>query len=280
MLSTARHFVREYIERGVQTDTLAFKIPSDEPSTSPVDSPSHSHRVDAGSATIPSPSIPDRVRTATQDESAYSQCQTDISFDSTGSTADRSMTTTTRALKMEPIPPNRPQTLLNKQLSFRTVSLPEAAPKFHMKTVLEKKTPRVVSMPTSAFRDPPSDDLDAQSIIGDPFVSEDEQHTRVRVRTHATDVPHTPSVPSSPDSVVIIANTSNQLSNDFLRPRIEEESILESGEEGARLRSKHVRSDAHCAFILIGWITWTQSPPRPIPALHGPLSLPYARCPS
>ncbi|KAI0297100.1 hypothetical protein BC826DRAFT_1184740 [Russula brevipes] len=29
-----------------------------------------------------------------------------------------------------------------------------------------------------------------------------------------------------------------------------------------------------------GWITWARSPPRPIPALHGPLSLPYARCPS
>lgn len=25
---------------------------------------------------------------------------------------------------------------------------------------------------------------------------------------------------------------------------------------------------------------WRTSPPRPIPALHGPLSLPYARCPS
>ena len=31
---------------------------------------------------------------------------------------------------------------------------------------------------------------------------------------------------------------------------------------------------------LAGWITWASSPPRPIPALHGPLSLPYARCPS
>ncbi|KAL4080332.1 hypothetical protein V8B97DRAFT_737674 [Scleroderma yunnanense] len=27
-------------------------------------------------------------------------------------------------------------------------------------------------------------------------------------------------------------------------------------------------------------VTWVNSPPRPIPALHGPLSLPYARCPS
>ncbi|KAG8213737.1 hypothetical protein J3R82DRAFT_10442 [Butyriboletus roseoflavus] len=32
--------------------------------------------------------------------------------------------------------------------------------------------------------------------------------------------------------------------------------------------------------IVPDWITWANSPPRPIPALHGPLSLPYARCPS
>ena len=32
--------------------------------------------------------------------------------------------------------------------------------------------------------------------------------------------------------------------------------------------------------FISGWITWANSPPRPIPALHGPLSLPYARCPS
>ncbi|TFK20975.1 hypothetical protein FA15DRAFT_759037 [Coprinopsis marcescibilis] len=28
------------------------------------------------------------------------------------------------------------------------------------------------------------------------------------------------------------------------------------------------------------WSFWANSPPKPIPALHGPLSLPYARCPS
>ncbi|KAI1794129.1 hypothetical protein LXA43DRAFT_1118557 [Ganoderma leucocontextum] len=225
-----------------------------------MDSPSHSQRADACSISASSPPTPGRARTATQDESAYSQCQTDISFDSASFTADRSMTTTTRAFKTEPIPPNRPTTLLDRQPSIRTVSLPEATPKFRMKTVLEKKTARVVSMPISALLNPLSDGLDAQSIVGDPFVSEDEQHTRVRVRSHATDVPHTPSIPSSPDSVVIIANISNQLSNEFLKPRIDEDSSLGSSEEG--------------------WITWTRSPPRPIPALHGPLSLPYARCPS
>nr|VWO97232.1 Sulfate adenylyltransferase (EC (ATP-sulfurylase) (Sulfate adenylate transferase) (SAT) [Ganoderma boninense] len=260
MLSTTRHFVKEYIERGVQTDLVPLKTQPAELPISCMDSPPYSQRVDACSASVPSPPTPGRTRTSTQDDGAYSQCQTDVSFDSTSSTADRSMTTTTRAFKMETIPPNRPTTLFNRQSSFRTVSLPEATPKFRMKTVLEKTTARVVSMPMSAIRDSLSDGLDAQSIVGDPFVSEDEHHTRVRVRSHATDVPHTPSTPSSPDSVVIIANTSNQLSNEFLKTRIDEETSAESSEEG--------------------WITWTQSPPRPIPALHGPLSLPYARCPS
>ena len=142
------------------------------------------------------------------------------------------MTTTTRAYKTELIPANRPTTLLNRQPSSRVVSLPEATPKFRMKTVLEKKTTRVVSMPVPRC-DPSADGLDAQSIVGDPFVSEDEERTRVRVRSHATDVPHTPSTPSSPDSIVIIANTSNQLSNEFLKPRVDEESASEPEDEGA-----------------------------------------------
>ncbi|TBU49521.1 hypothetical protein BD309DRAFT_909797 [Dichomitus squalens] len=239
---------------------LSRKTPTPEIPPSPrADSPSHSRSDELSTALSASLPPSGHSRTTTQDESAYSHSQTDVSFESASSAADRSMTTTTRAYKTELVPANRPTTLLMRQPSFRVVSLPEATPKFRMKTVLEKKTARVVSMPVPR-RDPASDGLDAQSIVGDPFGSEDEERTRVRVRSQATDVPHTPSIPSSPDSVVIIANTSNQLSTEFLKPRVDEESASESDTEG--------------------WITWTQSPPRPIPALHGPLSLPYARCPS
>uniref|UniRef100_A0A8H8CP69 Uncharacterized protein n=1 Tax=Psilocybe cubensis TaxID=181762 RepID=A0A8H8CP69_PSICU len=66
-------------------------------------------------------------------------------------------------------------------------------------------------------------------------------------------IPQTPSPPSSPESVVIIGN----------EPRV----------SGAFLRRS-------CSDDDNGWVTWASSPPRPIPALHGPLSLPYARCPS
>jgi hypothetical protein len=35
-----------------------------------------------------------------------------------------------------------------------------------------------------------------------------------------------------------------------------------------------------CYHRFPGWIRMRSSSPQPIPALHGPLSLPYARCPS
>ncbi|KAI0775715.1 hypothetical protein BD413DRAFT_471098 [Trametes elegans] len=224
---------------------------------SPVDIDS-SRLIDVDPSAESSPLPATHSRSSTQFDSAYSQTQTDISFDSVSSEANQSMTTTTRAFKRIQLPVNRPSTLLERQSSSRNFSLPEATPKFRMKNILGKKTARVVSGPASTRK--VDVDLDISTNVGDPFVSEDEERTRVRVKSQATDVPYTPSVPSSPDSVVIIANNSNQLSNDFLRPRPYDVSPPESDDQD--------------------WITWTDSPPRPIPALHGPLSLPYARCPS
>ncbi|CDO77325.1 hypothetical protein BN946_scf184775.g15 [Trametes cinnabarina] len=206
-----------------------------------------------------SPLPTDHSRSSTHFDSAYSHTSTDISFGSTDSEANRSMTTTSRAYKRVQLSTNRPSTLSERQPSSRVFSLPEATPKFRMKNILGKKTTRVVSMPSVKSRDP-SDVLDVSTNAGDPFGSENEEHTRVRVKSQATDVPYTSSAPSSPDSIVIIANNSNQLSSAFLRPRLEDSSS-ESEDEGLGL-------------------AWAESPPRPIPALHGPLSLPYARCPS
>ncbi|RPD74307.1 hypothetical protein L226DRAFT_613655 [Lentinus tigrinus ALCF2SS1-7] len=209
-------------------------------------------------AELASPPFSDRCREPMDGSSAYTHEQPDLSFES-ASSADKSMTTTTRAFKTEHLSVNRPTALADRQPTARVVSLPEATPRFRMKKILEKKSARVVSMPITTLRnaDASSNSFDGS---GDIFVSEDEELSRVRVRSQATDVPHTPSAPSSPDSVVIIANNSNQLSNDFLRQRTSDESPPDSDDEE--------------------WISWAKSPPRPIPALHGPLSLPYARCPS
>ncbi|KAF8070634.1 hypothetical protein FPV67DRAFT_1668478 [Lyophyllum atratum] len=78
-----------------------------------------------------------------------------------------------------------------------------------------------------------------------------------------SDMPDTPSPPSSPESLLISGKG----------PGLPRSFLYETG------------LSADSAFIAAsedeaGWITWASSPPRPIPALHGPLSLPYARCPS
>ncbi|KAI8993019.1 hypothetical protein BD414DRAFT_413132 [Trametes punicea] len=244
------------MERGVQTDLAKqASSPAISPSLKDVLLPQN----DVEQPAIePSSTTSTHSRSSTHFDSAYSGTQTDMSFDSGSSEANQSMTTTTRAYKREQLPANRPTSLLERQSSLRVLSLPEATPKFRMKNVLGKKTTRVVSMPAATPRDV-SDSLDISTHAGDPFGSEDEERTRVRVKSQATDVPYTPSAPSSPDSVVIIADSGNQLSTDFLRPR-PDDSSSESDNEG--------------------WLTWAESPPRPIPALHGPLSLPYARCPS
>lgn len=72
-----------------------------------------------------------------------------------------------------------------------------------------------------------------------------------------TDVPRTPSPPSSSESFLFVGSSA-QLSEDFTRGVVSSHSLTETED----------------------WMAWASSPPRPIPALHGPLSLPYARCPS
>ena len=276
MLSTARHHTsREYVERGVQTD-IARKTPSSRPSSPHImEPPPHLQDEVAQLAKLTISSPQDRSREPTGASSAYSHDYPDLSFES-ASSADRSMTTTTRTFEMEHLSVARPTTLADRKPTARVVSLPEATPRFRMKKVIEKSA-RVVSMPLAAPKDVDRSS-DSFDVSGDIFVSEDDERTRVRVRSQATDVPHTPSAPSSPDSIVIIANNSNQLSNDFLRQRTTEESPLDSDDEGMG----QVVFLAHGShdLDLSEWISWSKSPPRPIPALHGPLSLPYARCPS
>lgn len=183
------------------------------------------------------------------------QAQDDFSFASTDSSANQSMTTTTRAYKPAGLPTNRPSTL--SRSSSRIASLPEATPKFRMKSVMERKTARVVSMPVPSLQDTSSDSID----MADPFISEGEERTRIRVRSQATDVPHTPSAPSSPESVVIIANNSNQLSNDFLRRRVDDESSPESEDEGTCMHI--VRRISRNTLYRMDYLDQVSSAPHP-----------------
>ncbi|KAI0645703.1 hypothetical protein C8Q79DRAFT_910687 [Trametes meyenii] len=254
MLSLARPASKEYIERSIQTDALPDNSSLTPLSVAPQTGQNEARHPDEASH---SPSA--HSRSSTLNDGAYNDSQVDFSFDSISSEGNRSMTTTTRVYKRPQLPSNKPTTLVEGQSSSRVFSLPEATPRFRMKNLLSKKTARIVSGPACTPR-MPCEDLDISTNAGDPFGSDGEEHTRVRVKSQATDVPYTPSAPSSPDSVVIIANNSNQLSSEFLRPRTDDISSPESEDED--------------------WLSWAESPPRPIPALHGPLSLPYARCPS
>ncbi|KAH7913667.1 hypothetical protein BJ138DRAFT_569059 [Hygrophoropsis aurantiaca] len=157
-----------------------------------------------------------------------------------------------RVPKRKALPHSRPSEF--KWEDKRVVSMPENVAEY----APTSPGRRIVSMPEAlrpAF-EPSNNSLYSPS-SGDSFGSIIENRNRIRVKTPA-DVPRTPSPPSSPESVLII-NGNARLPDAFLR-RIHSPEPDNSEEED--------------------WITWASSPPKPIPALHGPLSLPYARCPS
>ncbi|KAJ4001602.1 hypothetical protein F5050DRAFT_1723505 [Lentinula boryana] len=150
----------------------------------------------------------------------------------------------------------------------RIVSLPETSPPSRIKS--DTIRDRVVSMTEQVKVPLTSSDAD-NSLSSDCFeTSIDTSQSqlsdlgnistrRTRLRNSLT-YPQTPSPPSSPESIMIIGNNM-QVPNSFLRRNVTQlPKVL------------HVDNN--------DWRTWTSSPPRPIPALHGPLSLPYARCPS
>ncbi|KAI0051894.1 hypothetical protein FA95DRAFT_1593112 [Auriscalpium vulgare] len=126
----------------------------------------------------------------------------------------------------------------------RLFSLPETTPLRSTKAELNI-TQRVVSMPEGRILDYSlsSDSLNASLNSAGSMQSDNDT-----------------------DSVLIIEN-NGELSEAFLRNESSEEFYPPAGSE---IDAQHDE----------GWISWAKSPPRPIPALHGPLSLPYARCPS
>lgn len=163
-----------------------------------------------------------------QNQGAYTEQQLSHAGDGDvpdGDSAD--MGSSIREYKRQPLSYGLPKGRTLKSVSARIVSLPETATSYSAKKAVEK-TRRVVSQPErskymvhSDASSPFSDRLDISYETLDPF-SEAHQRTRVRVRSNATDLPHTPSPPSSPESVVIIADKS-QLPKGFLRNALEDD---------------------------------------------------------
>ncbi|KAH9949548.1 hypothetical protein B0H21DRAFT_727296 [Amylocystis lapponica] len=251
---------KQYVECGVQTDDHSLLM-------SPILSRSSFSQV-ASPDTVLNPS--DSVMPASSPRTSHSRSSTqfDSAYSYTEEPTDptspvQSISTNVRSLKRQQLPFNRPSRIVeHKAVSSRVTSLPETVSAYSAKATLER-TVRVVSMPMPAPEDTSLllDELDVSASSGDVFLSEDEQRSRIRIGRRGSDLLRTPSPPSSPESVLIIAN-KDQLSAGFLRNNV------------------HIEDSPSTVPDDEGWITWAKSPPRPIPALHGPLSLPYARCPS
>ena len=191
------------------------------------------------------------------------------------------------AVKPRKLPQLRPST--NRHSAIRVFSLPEDSTSATMKSEFNLGQ-RVVSMPEQRIPSGhPADSslstegFDGSMLSGGSFLSGTDTTSGIRFSNHNRgNIPHTPSPPSSPDSVLIIENNCG-LSEAFLSNQTTTESAspvskkITPGDEGSNVVRRPMETKN---FIFSGWITWAKSPPRPIPALHGPLSLPYARCPS
>ncbi|KAG6903089.1 hypothetical protein C0995_006276 [Termitomyces sp. Mi166 len=183
-----------------------------------------------------------------------------------------------RAPKPAQLPRNRPSRIQNQ--GKRVVSFPEVAA---LKSLSNNLSVPAYDGPLLRVVSLPGPELEGNSNLGSPVSTQDNLSSSVEYLDSSldtsyhssgtgsvhpdargfppSDMPTTPSPPSSPESVFVIGN--------------------ESRVSQAFLRQCSISSNKTCdAEDEAGWITWASSPPRPIPALHGPLSLPYARCPS
>ncbi|KAI5117760.1 hypothetical protein M0805_005191 [Coniferiporia weirii] len=163
------------------------------------------------------------------------------------------------------LPSNCSPLAVQAQAQRRLVSLPE---QLGLDVLAEKLArslvtgSRSVSMPSHLrqFVGPNSRDESVSVQTSSSLPIDEGDSSRLRTYSNwLSDLPNTPSSPSTPDSIEIIEN-SFHLSDTFLRTR------------GGPTKPKEGLDE--------DWISWAHSPPRPIPALHGPASLPYARCPS
>lgn len=203
----------------------------------------------------------------------------DASPTSPTSSTPQFFSTSRRVIKPQQLPSHFPSQMSQVGTS-RTASFPETMSLFSAKSQLSQ---RIVSMPediktlvrTKEYTIYSSDYNDISSSTVETFVSGDGNRFHLETGSHLNQIPHTPSPPSSPDSVVIIDN-KYQLSETFLRNHDRIREFKPKENEGILASFFWV----NFAYHFQGWITWSSSPPRPIPALHGPLSLPYARCPS
>jgi hypothetical protein len=132
----------------------------------------------------------------------------------------RSAIMTRRIYKRQKTPYSRPS---SQKFKKRVVSLPKDPPMHHTETTHESTTRRVVSLPDRIPSSPmfarsntSSDVINTSLFVDHSIFAGEDQLSRIRVRRPSMEEPHTPSPPSSPDSVLIIED-HHQLAEAFLR---------------------------------------------------------------
>ncbi|KAJ7045732.1 hypothetical protein C8F04DRAFT_988991 [Mycena alexandri] len=241
---------KDYVDRGVQTDFPRRLSRPDSSTSNPINSRIYD---------LPAPSTPPNILGS--DISSYSP-RFDIAFSRSPASGGHPIPLHTAGPTRSPpisrkhaqLPYSRPSQL-NGTIQ-RVLSLPETSPR----VVHVPRETRGVSLSERPRVSLSSSDNTTESTSAETsFLSENRSgSSRARRSFPSSDMPHTPSPPSSPESVMIIGNDM-QVPISFLRRKAKSNRVYEDDS---------------------GWISWASSPPKPIPALHGPSSLPYARCPS
>jgi len=119
---------------------------------------------------------------------------------------------------------NRPSGQIPASSEKRVVSLPDSASLSGVNAIVETRT-RVVSMPEHRNKlDSNASKTPAESLVSpDPgcysskISTPAQVHRRKRERPYPSDMPRTPTPPSSPDSILIIGNEESKVSDSFLR---------------------------------------------------------------
>jgi len=216
-------YPKEYIDRGVQaagspssataSDLATVLIPQDGSGQHLQEITTESLPVDPGLPLSPS---------SAKDKSAYIQANLQNSPIGPMSASSISRRVPRRKLFLVE---RRPEV---KVVERRVVSMPDNSSAKHIKSDPHNGT-RVVSMPEyiATAVDLSLDTIESPS-AGASFESYVEKRHRVRVCSPPSDVPHTPSPPSSPESILIIDNHA-QLSDGFLRRKYSPKTMAISG---------------------------------------------------
>jgi hypothetical protein len=221
MLSLRLTLEKDYLDREIQTDS-----PS---------SPSHSEALTITKSSKPRNydsdlSIPRVSRNASKSnihltDSAQLEGAYSCSLSSDRFSPAHSAMLPRRMHKTSQLPYSRPSESHSSRM--RIVSLPETSPSYSTKAVCEPSTLRVVSMsehsrPSLSFRESTSSSNCFETSTNTSHFSADDGfgYCQIRAVPASSDPPHTPSPPSSPESVVIIGN-NEQVPQSFLRHKVE-----------------------------------------------------------